>query len=521
MLVVAWLLAGLGVVLAVAAVRQPVCREQELRVALTARAMANGGAWLAPTYRGAPRYQKPPLMYWLTALGYQALGSSKSALVARLPGIAFALALIGLIYGGGRTLVGRRGAALGAAFGAASYVVLRFGFRAEGDIAQSFWMTAAIMTAWEALRVRRGATGRWVGAGLAAAAGVLTKSPAAAVILLLTVGGAAALRAPLRRSARGLGLAVLVLVVAVLPWYAVSLLGSARAMASDAVSNELSALLHRPTHPGPWFYYLYALPLALAPWSLVLPPAVVWLARRVRGRARESVLAAWFGATLLLLSCLGNKQIHYTTLLMPPAALVMGAWTARLRTARSARALTLYGHGVGLFLIAVGVAGATLGPVLQIVDWPWAVVLGIALAVAGGVAWHQAERWPHVPAPAALVGIALAALSLSGPWAPWVEDEHVIVPFARHLTDRLPVSTAVWVVGDDDGTLEFHLGRVVQEAVSFEWAWNHGRSNDVVIIAATDHQIQFPSAPLPAYEVRHRLDRVAVYARPPLSSSLQ
>ncbi len=513
--------AGLGVVLALAAARLPVCREQELRVVLTARTMADRGEWFRPTYRGAPRYQKPPTMYWLTALAYRTWGTSNSAAVARLPGLAFALGLVAVTYAGGRGLVGRRGAVMGATFAAASYAMLRFGFRAETDIAQSFWTTVAVLAAWAALRARRGAALGWLAAGLAAGTGVMTKSPAPALIVLLTVAIAAVICPALRRPARGVGLAALAAAAVAMPWYVVSMISAVRGAAGEAVSHELNVLLRRPTHPGPWFYYAYALPAAIAPWSLVLPPALLRLVRRVRGRARDSFLTAWLAAGVLLLSVLGNKQIHYTTLLVPPAALAMGAWTARLRTRRGARLMTLYGRALALALGAGGLAAAIAAPALRIEAWPWGVGLGLALAAAGVAAWRQAEAWPHVPAPAALLGLALAALSLSGPWAPWIEDEQVIVPFARHLRDRLPSTTAVWTVGDDDGALEFHLGRAVIEAPSFEWAWAHSRTNDVVIVAATDHQFAFPEVPPPVYEVRHRSDRIAAYARPPLADALR
>jgi len=263
------------------------------------------------------------------------------------------------------------------------------------------------------------------------------------------------------------------------------------------------------------------LPAALAPWSLVLPPALVRLARRSRRHARDGFLVAWLGATLLLLSLLGNKQIHYTTLLLPPAALAMGAWSARARSRRAARALTLYGRALALVLMAGGLGCALAAPALRISGWPWAVLLGLAMMAVGLASWNQTERWPHVPASAALVGVGLAALTLSGPWAPWIEDEQVIVPFAQHVRDRLPPNAAVWVVGDDDGAVEFHLGRAIVGASSFDAAWTQSRSNDVVVLVATDRELAFPQEPPPAYEVRNGSDRVAVYARPPLSDELR
>ncbi|MCX7818738.1 MAG: glycosyltransferase family 39 protein [Kiritimatiellae bacterium] len=513
--VLAVLLAS-GVVLCVSAARMPLCREQELRVALTARTMAQSGGWLRPEYRGTPRYQKPPLMYWLTALTYRAARTTRVAAIARLPGLAFALGLLALIYAGGRRLVGRRGAALATAFAAGSYAMLRFGFRAEGDIAQSFWTAAAVFGAGHALRAPPRAWWWWLAAGAAAGAGMLAKSPAPPAILLLTAASAAALHAPLRRGlAQGLLLAIAGAAALALPWYAVALFGPASEAAGRALASEMSALMRRPTHPGPWFYYLYALPAALAPWSLALPAALARLARRVRGRAREALLAGWLLAALLLLSAMRNKQIHYTTLLLPPAALALGGWAARVRTRRAAGALTFYGRAIALTLLLAGTVSAVAAPALRAAGWPTAIALGLALTVAGTAAWRAAEHAPHIPAPAALAGILLAALTLSGPWAPWIENEHILVPFANRLAERLSAETTVWVAGDDDGALEFHLGRPVRTAPAFETAWAAAAPGDVVVVAATDHAQRFPDRPAPLCEVRHRAHRVAAYLRAP------
>ena len=42
--------------------------------AASARAMARTGDWLIPRVNGLPRYDKPPLVYWLMALGYSLPG---------------------------------------------------------------------------------------------------------------------------------------------------------------------------------------------------------------------------------------------------------------------------------------------------------------------------------------------------------------------------------------------------------------------------------------------------------------
>ncbi|MBE9032831.1 glycosyltransferase family 39 protein, partial [filamentous cyanobacterium LEGE 11480] len=52
-----------------------------------ARQMHVSGDWLTPTFNGAPRFDKPPLIYWLMAIGFRLFGVSPWAakLAAAVP----------------------------------------------------------------------------------------------------------------------------------------------------------------------------------------------------------------------------------------------------------------------------------------------------------------------------------------------------------------------------------------------------------------------------------------------------
>ncbi|SDB21272.1 4-amino-4-deoxy-L-arabinose transferase [Flavobacteriaceae bacterium MAR_2010_188] len=66
----------------------------ESRNFITAREMVNDGNWLLPTLNGEPRYEKPPLPTWLSAVSGIALGID-SVFALRLPGI-FMIMIIGI-----------------------------------------------------------------------------------------------------------------------------------------------------------------------------------------------------------------------------------------------------------------------------------------------------------------------------------------------------------------------------------------------------------------------------------------
>jgi len=76
-------------------------REQELRVLLTARDMAEGGNWIIPHFLGEPRLRKPPLMYWLVAAADRIAGTTHSPLISRAPSAAAGILLLLALYGFG------------------------------------------------------------------------------------------------------------------------------------------------------------------------------------------------------------------------------------------------------------------------------------------------------------------------------------------------------------------------------------------------------------------------------------
>ena len=65
----------------------------EARNFITAREMINDGHWLLTTLNGEPRYQKPPLPTWLTAISAMTFGM-KSLTALRLPAVLVTLLLI-------------------------------------------------------------------------------------------------------------------------------------------------------------------------------------------------------------------------------------------------------------------------------------------------------------------------------------------------------------------------------------------------------------------------------------------
>ncbi len=510
-----WL--GAAIVTGVEADLLPMVREQELRVALTARAMASGGSWLTPTYRGRLRFQKPPLLYWVTAAAGRVFSAPRSAFVARLGGLASAWALLAAVYLGGRRLVGRRAAWSAMAVTAASYLFLRFAPRSETDMAQSLWSALAVLGVWSALVGRCHPAWAWSSAGVAAGLGALSKSPAPAVLAaLVAAGGAFLVRSPRRDAFRWAGVGAAACLAVAAPWYAYAFSADAvEAAATSAVASEWRALFDRPTHLRPWFYYLYALPGALAPWSPALVPAVADLGRRLRRHRRAAFLAVWLGAGFLMLTATANKQIHYCTLLLAPSALCVGAWADRAlrRTSRWPGNLDAI---PGFVLLAGGLALACATWLRRPEFSPAAAWWGLAAAVCGllgrsrfAAGWFP--RWPTV------AGLGVVALAAAGPLAPQVAGEDLLIPRFAEAAERAGVISAphVRVVGDRAASLEFYFGRPVTTAPTAAQAFAESRPGDVVILSALRDDLPSPAGLEPVIRVASGRRRIEAYVDAP------
>src|SRR5438309_10369076 len=70
--------------------------KDEPRYVAIGRAMAQTGDWLTPRLWGSPWFEKPPLLYWMTAAG-TAIGLGPE-LSGRLPVVLFSLAFLGVMF---------------------------------------------------------------------------------------------------------------------------------------------------------------------------------------------------------------------------------------------------------------------------------------------------------------------------------------------------------------------------------------------------------------------------------------
>jgi 4-amino-4-deoxy-L-arabinose transferase-like glycosyltransferase len=377
--------------------------------AASARAMAETGDWLIPHVNGLPRYDKPPLVYWLMGLLYALPGqASWNPLGTWAAGLPSALASVAVMLLLADTLLrwpqpglapsphspsaaaARPPAALTALSAALAFalspLVLLWGRTPVSDALFSGLMAISLLLAWRRYAAGSGLGGTgwwhcWLGLALA----VLTKGPVAVLLFALSLllfawlqADREALAARLRPRA---GLALTALLA--LPWYGLALAREGAPFWNSFfgyhnLQRFTSVVNH---HLQPWWYFLPVLLVAalpLTPLLLVgltraigpLRPALVPARPHPAAASLGRFAACWLVAVLLFFTAAATKLPSYWLPAIPAAAVLI-ALAARAergdRVAGVARALTLV---LTLLLGIVFLAAPAWVPLIQDPELP-------------------------------------------------------------------------------------------------------------------------------------------------------
>ena len=436
----------------------------ETRYAQIGLEMFETGDWVVPRLDGAPYLDKPPLLYWLTALSYSLFGVSQQS--ARLPGAMAAWLTILMVYILGRRLVGDRAAWLGSLL-----LLLSSGFILSGrflmmDGLLTLCTTVGLLSAAVALHTRKGmALPWWLATGVACGLGILTKGPIAAVLCLPPLVAAAWLtknKRPLRWQV-ALVLALPMLLIAV-PWFI--LVSSSQHDFSNHFfwTHHIQRFLSAFNHSEPWWFYLPVLTIGLLPASLLFPALAVYLFGRgkefrgngVHGGALDAMRTEQLGTLLLaglwvglFFSISSCKLPAYVLPAVPMLCLVFGKMLHDVQWSSHAipvfERYTRRARDWAAVLTFSALAVAVLGDLLLNPKSP----LGIALACLAllGVAWMVAKRGKKMPVRTAWLAIAILWLVVSAyafdrvlpQVASWRSLNHTAATLRQQLGGAVPV----------------------------------------------------------------------------------
>ncbi len=507
----ALLLPGLG--------RLTMSRQQELRVSLSARYMAEGGSWLIPRFRDQPRLVKPPLMYWLVATAFKAAQTTVSAAPARFPSVVAGTILILAIYLGGSRLVGRRRALLSALTAVTCLMFLRHARLAETDMTLSLFTSLAVFASYSAITGRTPVRG-WVLAGVFAGLGFLTKGPAALAIPILAAVFFVAVEPRYRRhlaTSRTLSAVALFLLIAT-PWYLAILLQGG---AQSAIAMELRETFVQGDHAKPFYYYVYVLPKMMLPWSVLLPIALWAVWKYARHHAGPRFLLTWFITGFVTLSTVANKQDHYSVLLLAPSALLIGWLLGQLPMTR----LGWMKKTGAVYLEAIIVVYAAMGIAFVALPFGYSELPALPCRIAGalliGIGLHElfpnhsravVGRMLHIAAMTVIASIGYV-FGLSDYGRP----QSMIPEFAKESEPYTRGSVLIYALGARASQLEFYLGSKTRYATNFVEAWGRAEPGDTIAISS-DAKRPFPTEGVPtnaAVDLMRGDLRCVLFVKPP------
>jgi len=279
--------------------------------------------WLIPHLNLLPYLEKPPLVYWLTALSFKVLGYTEAA--ARLVPALSALGGVFLAYGLGRVLWGPGVGVLGALVLATTAGYVALGRLLTLDMTFALCLNLGVGLGYLALSRERPRL--WLWAYVALALAVLTKGPAALVLAgLIWVIWVAAGRQAWRPLAQPWGWALLAVIV--LPWFVYVQWRYPEFGRFFILEQHLGRFLTPAIHPEPLLYYLPVFLGLLLPWTWLLPwalgPGGRW------GDRDFQFLAIWAGVILVFFSLSRGKLAPYILPALLPLALLLGHGLAQL-----------------------------------------------------------------------------------------------------------------------------------------------------------------------------------------------
>lgn len=362
----------------------------EGRFAQIGREMAATSDFLVPRLNGIEQFYKPPLVYWISAVGYRVFGVSEWT--ARLPS---ALAFAGVIWltgWMGWRLKGQKVGWMAALILGSMVEPYALGRQITLDMSLTFWVTAALACLVE---VGMGSRSRWVGylffvcMGL----GFLAKGPMAWVVPLsaaLVWGWMAKRKGEKLNLPWGLGIPMTFGVA--MSWF-VTVCWRYPELWKYFLGYELVERFASTTHgrSKPWWFFLPILLIGTVPWTGFLLGLIRQLLIKMKGKTLSPVL--WgVGAAIVIpfvaVSCSGSKLLTYILPIYPPLALALAIWLSGQVCPRYEKT------GWGFALISLGV----FGPMLWCVRYVWS------------------EAAEVTPSPGYLLGATILAIILVLVW---------------------------------------------------------------------------------------------------------
>ncbi len=488
--------------------------ENEGMYAAITQEMVSSGDWVTLRFDGVRYFEKPPLWFWLTALGFATFGPSE--FTTRFWSAFSALGLVLLTYLLGRRLLGDRAGFASALILASSFVLPLSARRASTDLLFSFFLALSLYGFVLCVQGEdpslRGPLLLSLGAGLA----VLAKGligllfPGLIVGLYILVTGESTL---LRRMRLASGIPLFLLIT--VPWHLMAIVRNEGFLWYYVMENHIRRFLGNRVVPhddipASTFGFLAVTALWFFPWSILLPPALrrclggvrrllaplegkafdPWPGSKGGGERSGLLIPIWLVVIFGVFAVSGFKHEYYALPAFPALSLMVGGlWVSKAPLSGITPWLTLSFAGAALYLallfawrgvfttrhVLAGLAGVNVsfrvllkqgisfpedfGPrVFTLLAW------GGVLAFTGfGAAWFLARaRRPGLTLGVlAVMGLAIGLLIL--PFFHLLEPYYSVKAVSSALAARMGPEDLIVHEGrlERAGGLRFYTGRQV------------------------------------------------------------
>ncbi|MFH0794478.1 MAG: glycosyltransferase family 39 protein [bacterium] len=305
----------------------------EARTIVTAREMLDRGDWFLPTLNGEPRLEKPPLYYWLVMIAAKISGEVDT-FSGRLPSAisGFLLVLLVWFWEPRKEAEPKRfGDGWLAAMVLLTSPLLFWTSRSsEIDVNFALLIACSMKFLFDSLeRPREQSHGPLILAYIFAGLAFLNKGPFGILFPFLPLIFLGNGKRPGAWWSHLVGIAIFCLIA--FPWFYLIMERLGRAESTFSREVVFKRFTTQATHKSSFIYYVPTIIGAMAPWSLLLPRALVlWWKRQAGPRGRYLFWAV--AVNFVLLSAIPSKQDHYLLPILAPCAVLIG-WSLGVREA--------------------------------------------------------------------------------------------------------------------------------------------------------------------------------------------
>ena len=394
----------------------------ESRYAEIAREMLAMRDFIVPHLNYVAYVEKPPLLYWLTALSFRILGLSEFA--ARLtPALSAMLGVVATFIFADRAM-GRRRAVMAAAILATAPLYAVMAQVLTTDMLLSALLTVAIFALF--LHFKEGGAWCWI-AFVAVGLATLTKGPVAialpALSMLVFLWWEGALKSSMRRFHAIAGGTIILTIAA--PWFIAVGVREPGFFDFYFIGEHVRRIFDSSfSHGEPFYFYVLPVVAGLLPWSLLVP-FLTW--RRMPPEPARRFCLIVSIVVFVVFSASSGKLIPYIIPAFPPLAILLAdgivscAWPGESNALSVLDSRILLEAGPLLGLLGAGVIVAAIEAPLFHTSYP--MIVRHSLYAIGGIllfggAMTALAFWTRLTgAGLSLIVITIAGALCAGTWA--------------------------------------------------------------------------------------------------------